>query len=178
MITKDGGTAHGGAAAQNGIFSDFTIVRDLDEVINFCAALDNRRIEAGAIDTSVGADFHIVADFYVTDLRNFFALAVDFKVAKAVGADDGARMDGDALANFDALANGDVWIKKTIVTDFCKVSNITESADDAVIADGGAFFNDGVGLDRNVFTEYGRGRNYGRRMNARGELDLGRRNLL
>src|ERR1019366_6780570 len=91
-----------------GAFADFDVVRDLDEVVNFRAFADDRRAQRSAINRHVGADFHVVADDDISDLRHFAVNAAVLHVTEAVRANHRAGMNADALADFRMRINGDV----------------------------------------------------------------------
>ena len=93
---------------QYGTFADFDVVRDLDEVVNLRALADDRRAERAAVNRHVRADFHVVADDDVADLRHLAVNAAVQHVTESVRADHRAGMDADALADFRARINRDV----------------------------------------------------------------------
>ena len=84
------------------------VVRDLDEVIDLRALADNGRPERAAINRHVGAEFHIVANDHVADLRHLAMDAVIEHVAEAVRADDGAGVDAHAIADLGVGIERDV----------------------------------------------------------------------
>ena len=72
----------------NGILADLHVVADLDQVVEFHAPADDRRVGLGPVDAGVGADFHVVFDDDVAQLRNLVEAACGIgNEAEAVGAD-------------------------------------------------------------------------------------------
>ena len=51
------------------------------------------RAVGAAVDRGAGADFDVVADAHVAELRGGDVAAVDLRIAEAVGADDGAAVN-------------------------------------------------------------------------------------
>ncbi|MEI9961017.1 MAG: hypothetical protein WDM76_07740 [Limisphaerales bacterium] len=57
---------------------------DLDKIINFRALADDGRTERTAINGHVRANFHVVADNNISNLRNFPVNCAVLNIAKAV----------------------------------------------------------------------------------------------
>src|SRR5262249_35154654 len=89
-------------------FADHDVVRDLHEIIDFGAAADNGLSQRRAIDRSIGADLNVVADLDDADLRNLHARRSLSGIAEAVGADNDACVQYDAVADAALLAHGHV----------------------------------------------------------------------
>src|SRR5690606_16707171 len=66
------------------------VVCHLNEVIEFCSFTDNRRPHRSAIDRGVGANFHVILDYYTADLGNFDPLSSEKREPKAILANGGA----------------------------------------------------------------------------------------
>ena len=63
----------------------WTVVADVHEVVDFCAAADAGFVECAAVDGGVGADFDIVFDHQTPDLRGLF-VASGFGIANVAEA--------------------------------------------------------------------------------------------
>ena len=72
------------------------VVGDLHEVVDFGAFADDGGAKRAAVNRHVGADFNVVVNDNLADLRNFSVDAAVRDVAKAVGANDRARVDANA----------------------------------------------------------------------------------
>src|SRR6478752_1563872 len=101
-------TGNAGLGDDQAVFADHHVVADLDEVVDLAALTDDRLAETGAIDGGVRADFHIVADFHDADLVDLDVAALGKFIAIAVRADNGPRLENDAVAEDAALADGGV----------------------------------------------------------------------
>src|SRR6185436_13011883 len=87
----------------DGVRADAHVVRDLNEVVELDAVLDDRVLDRAAVDRRVRAYLDVVADDDAADLRNLLPLAVIGCEAEAVGPDDDARMHDAARADFDPV---------------------------------------------------------------------------
>ena len=67
------------------IFTDFYIMAQMDEVVDFSSGCYLCRTERRVVNTRAGADFDVVADFNVADLGNARMLAVFRGEAEAFG---------------------------------------------------------------------------------------------
>ena len=80
------------------MFADLHVVPDLDQVINFRPFADDCRLECPAINRHVRADFDVVADDDVADLRHLTMRAAIEHVAEAVRANYRSGVNPHALA--------------------------------------------------------------------------------
>ena len=84
------------------VFTDFDVVAEMDEVVDFRPPADFRRTQGCIIETRAGADFDIVAEGDVADLRDPRMLALFRSKAEAFAADDGVSPD-DGVLSEDAV---------------------------------------------------------------------------
>ncbi len=76
------------------ILADHYIVRNLAEVVDSYAVLDDGGLHRSLVDGRVGADLHIVAYHHIADVLDFAPAAVRLRgIAEAVIADDAARVE-------------------------------------------------------------------------------------
>jgi hypothetical protein len=69
-IVFDGDAAgEAGLSGDYNVLPDLTVVADVDQVIDFCAATDAGFVERAAVDGGVGPDFDIVFNDETADLR-------------------------------------------------------------------------------------------------------------
>ena len=99
-------------------FANFDVVRDLDEVINFRAFADDRRAERAAINRHARADFHVVADEHISNLRHFAMNAAVLHVTETIRTNHRVGMNADALADFCARINRHVRKQIHVVAQF------------------------------------------------------------
>ena len=103
----------------------WTVVADMDEVVDFCAAADAGFVERAAVDGGVGADLYVVFDDQASDLRGLL-VASGLRVAhvaEAFTAQDGARLNDDAVAECCARVDGDVGVDAAMAADYHVVAD-------------------------------------------------------
>ena len=102
------------------------IVGDQHLVVDLGPGADARGLEGAAVDGGAGADFNVVADLDVIQLRHLDVTAILLTEAKAIGAEDGPGMDDDTVAQHAAVVEDGVGIQGDVI------------AEPAVAADDGA----------------------------------------
>src|SRR5437899_6016268 len=104
--------------AEHGIFGNNAVVPDLDQIVDFCVAADAGLVQAGAVNTGIGLDFHVVFQHHAPDLRDLVpAAAVVFGKAEAVRADNNAVVQQHVVADLTVFANGHVCVCEKIPAD-------------------------------------------------------------
>src|SRR5262249_48446135 len=78
------------------MFTHLHVVPDLDEIVDFRAAADDRVAERRAVDGAVRADLHVVLDDDASGLWNLAMPCAVEGEAEPVGADARARMHDHA----------------------------------------------------------------------------------
>ncbi len=107
--TGGGGTGEARLSAEHGVGPDVAGVTDEHEVVDFCAVADARFADGGAVDAGVGLNFHVVFENGGAGLDDFMPGAVfAFGEAEAVGSDDGAVLENDAIANAAKFADNGI----------------------------------------------------------------------
>src|SRR2546427_2851989 len=86
---------------QDVMLTDLDVVGDLDQVVHFRAATDDRLAEGGAVHGHVRAQLHVVLDDHSSNLGNLVVPSAFLDVAEPVAADDRARMDDHPIADGD-----------------------------------------------------------------------------
>ena len=119
------------------VLADLAVVADVDEVVYLRPATDARGFERAAVDSCIGADFDIILDNELADLREFFVapLCRITDIAEAVAAEDRARMDDHSVADTRPRINGYSRV------DFAVFFNADVSADYAARTDPGSIAN-------------------------------------
>src|SRR5712691_7076323 len=96
---------------------NLAVVRHLDEIINLRSGPDARRSKCAAIDGRAGADFHVVVDFHMSQLRHFHMRPVLRAITKSVRADHAPGVDDDPRAENGASVKNDVWMQFRVRAD-------------------------------------------------------------
>ncbi len=78
-----------------------------------------------------------------------------FGVAEAVGADDGAVLQDDAIADAAVFADDGVGVGEEVVADFGALVDGDEAVEDGVVADLDVFVDEAVGADVGAFGDAG-----------------------
>lgn len=92
--------------ADKAVLTNSHVVGNLDKIVDFGPLSYHRLAKASAVQRGVGANFYVVLDHDVTDLRDFFMAAVGKFIAKAIGADHHAGLKPHPFAQ-DALWRND-----------------------------------------------------------------------
>lgn len=93
---------------QQAVLADTDVVRDMTEIVEFCAGTDARDLIGGAVDAVVGSDSDSIADH--DDARLRYCVTVLLRVlreSKTLRADDAAGLDDHLAAEYAAIADHD-----------------------------------------------------------------------
>ena len=143
-----------------------TVVCNVYQIIEFGAVTNLRNAEGGAINATVGADFHVIADFYRAHLGKFFIVITCQSEAEAVGADDGSRVDDGARAYDHAIVNGHVSVQDRGLADSNILAEYAAGANLAVVVNSGVLTDADMRPDGAVLSQLRAGSDDGRGMNA------------
>jgi hypothetical protein len=163
-----------GLSDEEAVGADLDVVADLDEVVDLGSASDARGGELGAVDADTRPDLDVVLDDHRADLRDLRVLLAVPAVAEAVGADNGARVDDDAVADRAAFADHDVGEELAVVADGRVVADVDAGVEDGAGAERDAFADEGVGADGDAGGEAGGGGDAGGGVDALGQAWDGR----
>ena len=108
MISQLRAARDAGLSDDDAVLADFHVVRDLHQVVYLRPLADDRRAERAAVNRHPRADFHVVADDDVADLRHLAVDAAVLHVAETVRANHRVGVNAHAPANFRARVKGDV----------------------------------------------------------------------
>src|SRR5580692_3798559 len=81
------------------MLSDTAIVSDLNQIVDLRAGSDDGAPGLRPVDARVRADFYVVFEYHVSNLRNPLRPSVHEGPAKPVAADHAARMQDDPVAD-------------------------------------------------------------------------------
>jgi hypothetical protein len=80
--------------------TEFHIMSDLNEVVEFDAIMNSCRAHRRAVDTSIGAYFHVIAYCHITDLRNLLVRSIFlWSKAETISTYHAARMQDTRLTH-------------------------------------------------------------------------------
>src|SRR5215469_16044724 len=82
------------------MFSEGHVMGDLDQVVDLGSLANHSRPQCAAVDCDIGADFHIIANNDVANLRDLAMSAIIEDVTKSVRTDHCARVNTNAIADF------------------------------------------------------------------------------
>ena len=97
-------TCHGSVGANH------AVMRNLNLVIQLDAIFDHGVIQRAAVDCRVGTDLDIIANLYATHLGNLDPVAALIREAKAISANDSARLNDATLTNTTSRQKTDPWM--------------------------------------------------------------------
>ena len=120
---------------ETAVLSDHNVVRDLDKIIQLRATFDERFRKRRPINRRIGTNFDIIFNNDSADLRNFVVSVADRREPEPVAPNNSAAVDNHSVPNRDFLSDTNVWIDKSIITDFRAFTDIDERLNDGVVAD-------------------------------------------
>ena len=100
---NDAATRNTSLSGYNCVFADLDVVGDLNEIINLDAVGDARGVERSPVHGGVGANFDVITNFYMSDLRELPMAPFPEDVTEAVRADNRSGMNDNAATEADAL---------------------------------------------------------------------------
>ncbi len=121
---------------QNAVRPDPNVVGEHHQIVDLRALADDGVAQRGAIDRAVGADFDIVFDDDIADLRDFVMHAVAGGVAESIAADDDAGVQNHPLAQDAALVDHDVGIDDAVRSDLHLRADVCPGINHRAGADG------------------------------------------
>lgn len=149
------GTGETGLATEHGVGANVASMADQNEVIDFCTVADAGFADSGAIDTSVSLNFHVIFENGRAGLRDFVPGAVlAFGEAEAVGSDDGAVLENDAIANAAEFADDAVGMCEEVVADLRAAIDGNGTVENGVFADDHVFIDETVGTNVSVRADF------------------------
>ena len=127
---------------------------DMHEIVNLCAVPHHGGIYGGAVYAHMSADFYVVAQNYVADLRHFLVNAVVGGEAEPICADNRCAVNYAIFADYAIFANCGGGIDSSSVTDFGKLPDIGVGVNRRVVANLGVVVNNGKGHNGRVLADF------------------------
>ncbi len=131
----------------NAVFTNDDVVGDLHEVVDLGAFADEGVAECAAINSAVGPDLDVVLDHDAADLRDFAVMILIKNITVAIGADDGAGVNADTVADPALRVNCDVGKQAHRLAKHRLVADGAVGLEHRLLADGGTFADDAVRAD-------------------------------
>lgn len=149
VVADASASGDAGLGDDEAMFADLDVVSDLNEVVDFCTFADDGSSEARSINGGIRADFDVIFDDDDSELGDFCMFTVNFFEAEAIAADDGSRVEDNAIPNFATREDGGTWVEVAVS------SYVRFVADVAMGFEGGVGANTGMGLDDAERTDTG-----------------------
>src|ERR1700677_686137 len=95
-----GRSAHHEACGIEAVLAEVAVVRDMADVVQLRPGTDVRRRQRRTVDRAVAADFPIVGDHDIAEMRNLAGAAIGAgSIAKSVATDGGMGMNFAVLTD-------------------------------------------------------------------------------
>jgi hypothetical protein len=130
-------------------------MRDLDEIIDFDSASDNRLTERRAVDRSVGADLDVIFNYDNARLGDLDARAPGARIAESIAADHDSGMENNPVADAASFAHDNVRVKYARITHLDFVAEKNTGIEDRVLTDLDAASNEYVRENRDATSHNG-----------------------
>src|SRR5271168_2125383 len=136
LASDFGRASHHESRRIEAVFDEIAVVRDVTDVVQLGTRPDVRRGQLGAVDRAVAADFHRIADDYIAQVVDFSRPSIRIhRVAEAIAADAGVRMNLAVLADPAVSADKYVRVQNRARADPCGVFDHGVRSDHAAVAD-------------------------------------------
>ena len=166
VVAELGGARDAGLGDDHAMATDYDVVPDLDEIINFRSFTDDRILKRASVDGRIRANLHVVLDDDAVDLRHLEVPLAAHGEAEPVLADADTGMDRHAVAEErvrDRRERADV----AIAADRHSRADHGTRRDARAAPDHRLWTDDGAGLDHHAVLELRRLIDRGRALAAR-----------
>ncbi len=133
--------------------ADRHIVGDLHEIVDFDALANPGGADRRAVNCDTRADFHVVFNDDISDLRNFFLLFRGGHITKTIRSDDAAGMNDDGIPDHAIAVNHYARMQNGLVADLHVFSDKGVAADHGLVCDFGTVTNNGKRFNGHIFAE-------------------------
>ena len=164
-LTDRGRARHHEAGGVEAVLAEIAVVGDVADVVDLRAGADVGRGQGATVDRAVAADLDGIADRDDAKVRNLLRAAAGAdRVAEAVAADGGVRMDLAVFADDAARPYKDVRVQCRARTDARVVFDDRMRADATALADRRPGTDHAVRAEQHVPADHGRLVHHGRRV--------------
>ena len=168
VISCLGTSGNANLGNEEAIFTNFDVMAQMDEVIDFRTSADECTAEGTVIDTRAGTDFYVIFEFDVANLGDTRMLAFIGSKAKAFAANDCMGTNDQAVAKLTIFVDDSARINDGIIADDHIIANEHIGINGAILAYFDMFANDCIGHHRGIFAKTSTGIDNGCRMNTLG----------
>ena len=167
IVADAGAAGDADLGAEDAVLANGHIVADLDEVVDFGAALNPSAAETGAVHSGVGADLDIIIDLHSAGLRDFLLFSVAELVSESIRPDHDSAVEDDAVADTAALADCDLRVKVAVFAERGLLPDKTLGFNHTVGSNFCSRFDDHMGADGASLADLRIWRNHCRRVDSR-----------
>ena len=160
------GTCHSDLCRHDGVGTDVAVVCDLHEVVQFHTAANIGRAHRRTVHAGVCADFNVILNADIANLRNLLIALSGRREAKTVGTDDTAGMQNDAIADLAVVIDRHIGIEHAVLPDTGVLLNDDAGVELRTFAHRSALADIDVRTQIDILADGGAFRNHGSRMNA------------
>src|SRR5437870_4919330 len=141
---------------------------DLDQIIDLGSARDMGFANTGAVNASVGLNFHVIFNHCRPGLDNFVpAAGIILGETKTIAADDYSILQDHVIADAAMLAHDGVRVSEKVIADACATIDHDVCQQYCVLADVDIFVHYRIGTDVCAFADFGGRMNRSPRMHSR-----------
>ena len=141
MVADDGTSGNSGHAGNDTMLAKLDIMAHLDQIVNLRAASHHRTAERRPVNGRIRPNLDIVADDHRADLRDLLVAAGHKLIAKAIGADDDARLQPHAVTQPAGGSEHHPGHEPATRTDPGILANVNRSLQHGAGPDGGLGFH-------------------------------------
>src|SRR5687767_3861399 len=141
-----------GLRRHHGMLADDHVVRNLHQIIDFCALPHNRLPKGRPVDRCVSADLHVVFDHYDADLGNFDPRRAAARVTETVATHDDSGVQDHAIANAAAFPDHNVGVQHAAAPYLYRGAKIYPRKEHRAPTDFSASTNENMGKDRHTLS--------------------------
>src|ERR1017187_9090025 len=134
-------------AHDHAVLANDHVVSHMDKVVDFGALTNDGGAERAAVNAGVGTDLDVVMDHDVAELKHFPVAALVEHVAKAVRTDDGAGVDGDAMAELRLSIENDIRDQVDVIAKLAVRPQVVAAHEDRPRAHLNSRAQDAIGPD-------------------------------
>ena len=147
MFANPGTSGNADHSGHGAVVTYLDVVANLDQIIQFHAIANNSAVQRSPIDGGVGANFHIIAQGYTTQLRNAMPHAFFVSEAKTIRTDNRTTENMAALPNHHIVGQGYPGAEYGMIPDTGPGTNTGTGTYYDLLTNTGLRLNNHVGAD-------------------------------
>ena len=134
-----------GLGSDQTVFADYIVMGNMHKIIDFGAPLHDGAPSGRPVDRGIGADFHIVLNNDIADLRHLQVFAVNGDKTEAVATQHGAALDDHPVAQNGPFPQRYIRMNHAVFPDHGAVADIGVRIDDGAVANRDAITDEYLG---------------------------------